>query len=250
MIVIKDNNACDKMRAAGALLSQLFGELGACIEPGISTLKLDSIIEKKLHKRGLISQSKGYMGYRHVSCISLNDEVVHGVPHENRIISNGDLVKVDVCAAYKGYCADMARCFTVGNVEGSVTELVSAAQRALNEGIGKAVAGGRLGDICQAIQRTVEGYGFGVVRDFAGHGIGACMHEDPEILNYGRAGDGPELKAGMAFALEPMITMGKYHVYVMDDGWTARTVDGSLAAHIEDTVIITDHGPEVVTRMA
>jgi len=250
MIVIKDNNACRKMKEAGTLLSQLFDELVVCIEPGMSTLELDSIIEKKLVNRQLVSQSKGYMGYRHASCISLNDEVVHGVPHEERIISTGDLVKVDVCASFKGYCADMARCFTVGRVQGGVTQLISAAQEALNKGIEKAVVGGRLGDICHAIQCTIEEYGFGIVRDFAGHGIGARMHEDPEILNYGRAGEGPVLKAGMAFAIEPMITMGKHHVYVMADGWTARTVDGSLAAHVEDTVIITDNGPDIVTRVS
>jgi methionyl aminopeptidase len=199
----------------------------------------------------LVSQTKGYKGYKHVCCISINDEVVHGVPDAKKILREGDLVKVDVCAALDGYCADMTRCFFVG-ASGSdeARRLVDTAYAALDKGIEKAVSGNRLSDISAAIQQEVERQGFGVVRIFAGHGIGKRMHEEPEILNYGIPGRGPLLQVGMAFALEPMITYGHHDVYITRDGWTAKTVDKSLAAHVEDTVIITEHGPRVITRAA
>ena len=181
-------------------------------------------------------RTKGYMGYRYASCISLNDEVVHGIPSSSRIVCAGDLVKIDVCAAYQGFFADMARTFLVEPINQKVQQFVNVAYMALDKGIDKAMAGNRLSDISSAIQQEVERHGYGVVRDFAGHGIGRAMHEDPEILNYGVPGKGPLLKKGMALALEPMITMKEYMVFVAHDGWTVKTVDGSLAAHVEDTV--------------
>lgn len=249
MITLKNMQAFDAMREAGKLLAQLFEELKTVIVPGMSSADIDAFIAAYLDKHELISQSKGYAGYRHVSCISLNDEVVHGVPVSSKVIKVGDLVKVDVCAAFKGYCADMARCFMVGSATPVVKRLVAAAYASLDAGIAQAVPGGRLSDISAAIQATVEEAGFGVVRDFAGHGIGKSMHEAPEILNYGRPGRGPLIREGMAFAIEPMITEGDYKVYVEHDGWTARTVDKSLAAHVEDTVLITQHGPQVITKL-
>lgn len=248
MITIKNKLALAKMERAGALLSDLFSYLPQVIKPGVTTHELDQWISKELKNRELVSQSKGYMGYRHVSCISVNDEVVHGVPRADKILKDGDLVKVDVCAAYKGYCADMARCYSVGSVNPHVNALVNAAKSALDKGIEKARAGNRLTDISAAIQEEVERHGFGVVRDFAGHGIGKHMHEDPEILNYGVSGKGPILRPGMTFALEPMITKGNYQVYVDKDGWTAKTVDKSLAAHVEDTIVITQGEPRILTR--
>jgi methionyl aminopeptidase len=250
MITIKDKVARQKMVVAGQLLAELFAQLEMAVRAGVSTLHLDSVIADILRQKKLISQSKGYRGYRHVSCISINDEVVHGVPHENKIINTGDLVKIDICAAYNGYCADMARCFFVDSKKPHAEMLVNVAWNALEKGIEKTVPGGRLGDISAAIQREVENAGFGVVRDFAGHGIGKRMHEDPEILNYGQEGKGPVLRPGMAFALEPMITHGHYAVEIMSDGWTAKTKDGSLAAHVEDTVLITENGPHIITRLA
>lgn len=248
MIHIKNKASLQKMEQAGQLLASIFDAMGAHIVAGSTTLDIDTWIASELVRLGLKSKSQGYMGYRHVSCISVNDEVVHGVPSEKKILYKGDLVKVDVCASWQDYCADMARPFFVGAADVRAQRLVSIAQSALERGIAQAVAGNRLSDISAAIQQEVEAHGFGVVRDFAGHGIGQAMHEDPEILNYGKPGRGPMLRPGMAFALEPMITMGKYDVYVTEDGWTVKTKDKSLAAHVEDTIVITDGEPQVITR--
>lgn len=248
MITIKNKIAFEKMTAAGQKLAQLFHELEQVVVAGRSTLDVEAYIDRYLYAQGMVSQSKGYRGYKHVSCISINDEVVHGIPTD-RIIIDKDLVKVDVCAAYKGYCADMARCFFIGAPEPRARMLVDVAYSALNDGIEKMYPGARLSDISAAIQKRVESAGFGVVRSFAGHGIGKRMHEEPEVLNYGQPGKGPLLRHGMSFALEPMITMGSYEVYVDRDGWTAKTADGSLAAHVEDTVLVTDNGPCIITRL-
>lgn len=249
MITIKNRVAFEKMTQAGQLLAQLFNELSVVIIAGKSTLDIEKIIAEYLNKHGLLSQSHGYRGYKHVSCISINDEVVHGIPSDATILTDGDLVKVDVCAAYKGYCADMARCFFVGKPHQEAVRLVRAAETALDYAIEKVQSGNRLSDISAAIQSHVESEGFGVVRDFAGHGIGKRMHEEPEIVNYGVPGKGPILRHGMSFAIEPMITLGDYEVYIADDGWTAKTKDKSLAAHVEDTVLVTDDGPRVITRL-
>jgi len=247
MITIKNKSAIEKMARAGSLLSEILSAVEEIIQPGVSTAAVDSWIEGQLLEKGLKSSVKGYMGYRHVSCISVNEEVVHGVPLSNRFLQQGDLVKVDVCASWNGFCADMARSFFVGQPSEQAKKLVTVAQTALQAGIAKAQVGNRLSDISAAIQEEVEKHGFGVVRDFAGHGIGMRMHEEPEILNYGSAGKGPVLREGMTFAIEPMITAGKYQVYVTDDGWTVKTVDHSLAAHVEDTIAITNAGPVVLT---
>ncbi len=188
------------------------------------------------------------MGYAHVSCISVNEVVVHGIPSKCIILKSGDLVKVDVCASWSGYCADMARSYFIGTPDKKALQLVEVAKRALDKGIAQAKPGNRIGDISAAIQKEVEKHGFGVVRDFAGHGIGKQMHEDPEILNVGKAGAGPVIQVGMAFAIEPMITLGDYRVFVEKDNWTVKTRDNSLAAHVEDTVVVTLNGPKVITR--
>ena len=248
MITLKNKASVMRMHHAGQELAEMCEILKSFIKPGISTLDIDNWIVAEFQKRDLVSKTKGYMGYRHSCCVSINDEVVHGVPCAQKIIRDGDLVKVDICASYKGYCADMARCFLVGNVDESTKTLIAVAQSALNKGIEQARAGNRLSDISSAIQKEVEKHGFGVVRDFAGHGIGKEMHEDPEILNYGKPGEGPILRAGMTFALEPMITVGSYKVCIGDDKWTVKTVDGSRAAHVEDTVLITNDEPKVLTR--
>lgn len=248
MIMIKNKASIRKMHQAGQLLAELYEELIPIIRPGICASEIDSWVEKKLKEKGLVSRMKGYMGYKHVTCISINDEVVHGIPQDNKVLHSGDLVKVDICASWQGYCADMARAFFVGDVDTKIKKLVSVAQQALDVGIEHAQAGKHLTDISAAIQQEVERHGFSVVRDFAGHGIGKQMHEDPEVLNFGKPGKGPVLRPGMALAIEPMITMGKYDVYITDDGWTVKTVDKSMAAHVEDTVVITETGPCVITR--
>lgn len=249
MIAIRGEKARSIIRSAGARLAELFVLLPQVIVPGVSTAAIHEWIEHELERRQLISQSKGYCGFRHACCISINHVLVHGIPSEKIIVANGDVVKIDICASWKGFCADMTRCYCVGVVEPVAHKLIDAATEALNAGIAKAVVGGRLSDISSAIQRTAECHGFGVVRDFCSHGIGRRMHEDPEICNYGAPGRGPVLKDGMVFALEPMITQGDYRIEVAADGWTAYTVDRGLTAHVEDTVIVTEAGPEVVTRL-
>jgi methionyl aminopeptidase len=248
MIKIKNKASLQRMETAGKLLVEIFDEIAPLIAPGHTALEIDHMIEQLIQKKGLVSRTKGYMGYKHASCISVNDEVVHGVPSDQKVLQDGDLVKIDVCASWRGYCADMARSFYVGAVPESVRRFVSNAQHALNKGIEQVRVGNTLGDISAAIQQEIEKEGFGIVRDFAGHGIGRQMHEEPEILNYGQAGEGVKLQEGMVFAIEPMITMGKHDVYVDHDGWTVKTADKSLAAHVEDTVVVTESGPKILTR--
>jgi methionyl aminopeptidase len=248
MIHIKNKQTIEIMAQAGQRVSAIFDMLHDIVVPGVSTGHIDSWVAERLQEKNLVSCTKGYMGYKHVSCIAVNDEVVHGVPRNSCILRDGDLVKIDICASWNGYCADMARSFFVGKPTENAQKLVAVAQQALDKGIDMARVGNRLSDISAAIQKEVELYGFGVVRDFAGHGIGKNMHEDPEIVNYGKPGCGPVLKEGMTFALEPMITFGKYNTYIAKDGWTVKTVDGSLAAHVEDTVAVTAEGPLVLTR--
>ena len=249
MIIIKDKAALAKMEQAGQLLALIFQDLPSRIEVGVSTLELDGWIEEQLRAKNMIGMSKGYHGYKHVSCISLNDEVVHGIPKKDRLLKAGDLVKVDVGASWSGYCADMTRCYYVDQVPQVVRDFVQTAQNSLDQAITCVQSGQHLSDLSAAVQAEVERHGYGVVRAFAGHGIGKQMHEDPEILNYGKPGKGPRLAVGMTLAIEPMITMGSYEVYVDKDGWTVKTKDGSLAAHVEDTVAVTEHGPRVFTRI-
>lgn len=250
MIVVKNKASLRKMEQAGKLLGEIFDEIAELIKPGVSTGMIDRKIEKRINQKGLVSKTKGYLGYRHASCISINDELVHGVPSDSRLFAEGDLVKVDICVSWKGYCADMARAFFVGEMPEKVKQFVANARRALRRGIAQAIPGNKLSDISAAIQHEIEKEGFGVVRDFAGHGIGKQMHEEPEVLNFGKPGEGPVLRAGMTFAIEPMITMGAHDVYVCEDGWTVKTMDHSLAMHIEDTVAVTEREPKILTKTA
>ena len=249
MIIIKNEQELQKIREAGHRLAHIVENVKSILVVGASTLEIDAWIESELKKSDLVSQSQGYHGYRHVSCISLNNEIVHGIPSAKKILQEGDLVTVDVCAGWQGYCADMARTFIIGEGSAQACKLIEVATNSLDKGIEKAVVGGRVTNISAAVQQEVEKYNFSVIRDFCGHGIGKKMHEEPEILNYGPPGRGAVLQAGMVFAIEPMIAAGGYDVKLLADGWTAVTFDGSLAAHVEDTVIITPKGPEVVTRL-
>jgi methionyl aminopeptidase len=250
-MMIKSKDAIFKMKTAGKLLAEIFEMVPSVIKPGVTTLMIDQWIAGQLKINNLVSQSKGYMGYQHVSCISVNQVVVHGVPSSQVILKQGDLVKVDVCAAWKGYCADMARAYLVDVQEPTVemSKFITTAQEALQAGIDQAVEGNRLFDISYAIQQVAEKQGYGIVRDFAGHGIGKNMHEEPDVPNFGKKGTGMILRAGMTFAIEPMITVGHYDVFVMKDEWTVQTTDQSLAMHVEDTILITENGPEVLTRL-
>ncbi len=249
MIVIKNKAAIGKMRTAGRLLAQIMQEVKAKIAPGVTTLEIDEFIEKRMQQVGLKPECKGYGGYAYATCISLSDVIVHGVPSEKVVLKSGDFVKIDVVASYKSYCADLARYYFVGDVVSEVKKIAATVQKALDKAISKAVVGNRLSDISACIQQTTEADGFNVVRVFAGHGIGKQMHEEPEIPNYGKPGEGPLLQEGMTLAIEPMITQGSPEVQIADDGWTARTRDGGLAAHVEDTVLVTKDGPQILTRL-
>ncbi|MBD3231534.1 type I methionyl aminopeptidase [Candidatus Dependentiae bacterium] len=249
MILIKNKIAIENMRVAGKALAQILHEIKKEINVGVSTLQIDFIIEQKMRKKGLIPVCKGYSGYKYATCISLNDVIVHGIPNKKVILKSGDFVKIDVVGSYNGYCADLTRYFFVENVKGVVKKMAQTVQRALDCAINAALPGNRVSDLSACIQKEVENRGFNVVRKFAGHGIGKSIHEGPEIPNYGNPGCGFVLKEGMTLAIEPMITQHGYDVKILEDGWTAKTADGGLSAHVEDTVLITENGPEVLTRI-
>ncbi len=235
------------MREAGKVCGQILRDLAEIIKPGISTLEIDRFVEKTVREHGMTAAEKGYCGYPASVCVSINDEVVHGIPSKKRHLREGDIVSCDLVVEYKGYMADAARTYPVGEVSPEAMHLIETAERAFFNGIAYAKPGYRLQDISHAIQETVEGEGFGVIRDFVGHGIGSEMHEDPQIPNVGKAGKGPRLQPGMTLAIEPMITQGTWEVDVLEDDWTAVTLDGGLAAHYENTVVITDGEPELLT---
>lgn len=247
-IVIKNKAAIQRMQVAGELLAQVISSIAPTIKEGISTLEIDALLEAEMKRLGLKPECKGYAGYKHASCISVNDVIVHGVPSKEVILKSGDFVKIDIVGSFKDYCADMARFFFIGDVSPLVKKIAETAQKALDAGIAQARAGNKLHDISAAIQQEVEKEGFGIVKHFAGHGIGKCLHEAPDVPNYGKPGTGPVLQEGMTLAIEPMITQGSSAVQIMQDGWTARTTDGGLAAHVEDTVLITKNGAQILTR--
>ena len=247
MIIIKSRQEIELMREAGKVTALILAELGNVIKPGISTLDIDRFVEKVVKEHHMTAAEKGYCGYPANVCVSVNEEVVHGIPSRKRLLREGDIVSVDLVVEHKGYMADAARTYAVGRVSEVASRLIETAEKAFFNGIGFAREGCRLSDISHAIQTTVESAGFGVIRDFVGHGIGSEMHEDPQIPNYGRPGRGPRLQRGMTLAIEPMITQGSYEIDVLADDWTAVTVDGGLAAHYENTVVITDGEPELLT---
>jgi methionyl aminopeptidase len=252
MIIIKNKRSIEYMRQAGHALARIFKEFESLdmLKAGLSTHAVDAWFEKQMRSNGLHPECKGYAGYKHATCISVNDVVVHGVPSEKLILSEGDKVSIDVVGSFKGYCADMARSYIVGNSSAGVAfELIKTAQAALDKGISKIAPGVLLAEVVYEIQTTVEAQGFGVVRRFAGHGIGRSLHEEPDVPNYVEGTDEIVLREGMTFAIEPMITEGNYDVKIMSDGWTAKTVDGKLAAHVEDTVVVTATGYEILTRL-
>ena len=235
------------MREAGKVCGYILRELSNIIQPGISTLEIDRFVEKTVREHGMRAAEKGYCGYPASVCVSINDEVVHGIPSKKRHLREGDIVSCDLVVEYEGYMADAARTYAVGNVSQAAKHLIETAEKAFWNGIAYAKEGYRLSDISHAVQETVEAEGFGVIRDFVGHGIGSEMHEDPQIPNVGKPGKGPRLQRGMTLAIEPMITEGSWEIDVLADDWTAVTLDGSLAAHYENTVVITDGEPELLT---
>jgi methionyl aminopeptidase len=240
----------DRMRAAGAILADVLDVLKAEIQPGISTGDLDEIAARMIRDAGAVSSFKGYGSnppFPGVICASVNDEVVHGIPSPRRRLADGDLVSIDIGCIVDGWHADCARTWTVGRVPREVSDLIDATRRGMEAGIAAAMPGNRLGDVGHAIESVAHERGYGIVRPFVGHGIGRAMHEEPQVPNYGRPGTGMLIEAGMCFAIEPMFNLGGDEVFVTDDGWTVRTADGALSAHYENTIAVTDAGPDLLT---
>ncbi len=248
-IMIKTRGEIEKMRRSGKAVWQVLEEVRSKVVPGATTMDLETAAEKMIADMGAKSAFKGYNGFPCVLCTSVNSEVVHGIPSARRVLREGDIVSVDCGVILDGFYGDSAVTIPVGSkVQPGVRKLLDVTQASLEQAIQEAQVGSSLGDIGAAVQEMVEAAGFSVVRDFVGHGIGVKMHEDPQIPNYGRRGQGVKLKAGMVLTIEPMVNAGAAEVKVLQDGWTAVTVDGSLSAHFEHTVAVTEEGPLVLTR--
>jgi methionyl aminopeptidase len=252
-ILIKTRREIDCMREAGRHVAEILLELRERVAPGVTTAELNTYAEKAIAERGVESSFKGYdpyglPKYPAVLCVSVNDEIVHGIPGQ-RVLEDGDIVSLDFGVAVSGYHGDSALTVAVGEIDDEDARLLQVAGSSLNDAMELLKPSQRLSDIGHRVQQHVEQAGFSVVRDFAGHGIGKALHEEPWIPNYGRAGKGPRLREGMVFAIEPMVNAGKPDVRMLDDEWTAATKDGSRSAHFEHTILITEHGPETLTRV-
>jgi len=250
VILLKSPRELEHMRAAGRILAEVKALLQRLVGPGVSTKEIDAEVEALILSRSATPAFKGYRGYPATVCASINEEVVHGIPSPKRKLKEGDIIGLDLGCIVEGYYGDCAVTLPVGAVPPRVQELIDVTRESLDKAIVQCRVGNRIGDISHTVQMHCEGHGFGVVRAFVGHGIGRALHEEPQVPNFGDAGRGPALKAGMVLAIEPMVTMGSYEVQVLEDGWTAVTTDGSMAAHFEDTIAITEDGPEVLTRAA
>ena len=254
MVTIKSKKEIAYMKEVCKIVGKVYKKIEEEIRPGMSTWEIDQIAEKEMIRLGAIPAEKGYKigipgvpDYPAATCISVNDEVIHGIPSKNKIIKEGDIVSVDTVALKNGFNGDAARTFMIGNVSEEAKRLVEVTKQAFFEGIKYAKKGNRIGDVCHAIGEYVHSQGYSVVREFQGHGIGKEMHEDPGIPNYGKAGRGIRLEPGMTLAIEPMVIQGKPDIMELDDGWTIITEDGSLAAHYENTILITEKEPEILT---
>ncbi len=247
MITIKSEREIQAMAEAGRLVASIMEELRDIIEPGISTMDINDFIEKRTRQAGAIPEEIGFEGYPYASCTSTNDEICHAFPDKKTILKAGDICSVDTVLSLDGFFTDTCHTFKIGEVDSEVQHLLDVTKKSLYLGIEQAVAGNRIGDIGHAIQSYAEAEGFGVVRDFVGHGIQPTMHEDPQIPHYGRPGRGQRLREGMTICIEPMITMGGYQAKVDSNGWTARTVDGSWCAQYEHTLVVTADKPKILT---
>jgi methionyl aminopeptidase len=247
VIELKSAREIGLMRRAGHILSEVMQRLRTTVKAGMTTLEIDADVEEFIRSKGARPAFKGYRGFPATVCISINEEVVHGIPSAHRHVKEGDIVGLDLGCIVEGYYADCAFTLAVGEVPARVQELLDVTRQSLELGIVECRPGRRLSDVSHAIQTHVERHGFSVVRAFVGHGIGRALHEEPQVPNFGDPGRGPQLRPGMVLALEPMVTMGSWEVRILDDGWTAVTKDGSLAAHFEHTIAVTESGPEVLT---
>ena len=247
MIICRSAAELEKMRTAGRLVGEVLTELASHVAPGVTTADLDALAEKRIAAAGATPAFKGYHGYPATICASVNEEVIHGIPSGRRILNEGDIVSIDVGAVLDGYFGDSAITLPVGQVSEDAARLLLATEESLYKAIEVVKPGARVSDIGHAVQKHVEAFGFSVVREFVGHGIGQKMHEEPQVPNYGEPGRGPRLAEGMVLAIEPMVNAGKPAVKVLADGWTAVTRDGTLSAHFEHTVAVTADGPWILT---
>ena len=248
MVILKSHDEIEKMRKSGRIVAEVMEQLAEMVKPGITTKELDDVAESYIIKKGAKPAFKGYHGYQHTLCFAVNEEVVHGIPCK-RVLAEGDIVGID-CGVYcDGFYGDHARTFPVGKISDKAKELLAITSRALEQGIAAAIVDNRLYDISAAIQHCAEEAGFSVVRDYVGHGIGKSLHEEPQVPNFGEKGTGMKLRAGLVLALEPMINEGTYEVEVLSDGWTVVTKDRKLSAHMEHTIVITDKGPEILSKL-
>jgi len=247
VIVCRSTAELQRMREAGRLVGEVLTELAALVAPGVTTADLDDVAEKRIRRAGATPAFKGYHGYPATICASVNEEVIHGIPSGRRVLSEGDVISIDVGASLDGYYGDSAITLPVGQVSEEAATLLRVTEESLYKAIERVKVGGRVSDLGHAVQQHVEAYGFSVVREFVGHGIGQRMHEEPQVPNYGEAGRGPRLTEGMVLAIEPMVNVGTPAVKVLADGWTAVTRDSSLSAHFEHTVAVTADGPWILT---
>ena len=247
MIPLKSHQDLIILKRSGAILAAVMQKLQASLRPGMTTLDIDLLSEELIRKAKALAAFKGYKGFPGTACISVNEEIVHGIPG-SRVILEGDIVSIDLGVNYEGFFSDMAVTLPVGKVDNARLKLIAVTKQSLDIGIKQAQVGNYLTDISHSIQSFVEGKGFSVVRQFVGHGIGIALHEEPEIPNFGRPGLGPRLKSGMVLAIEPMINLGSWECEIMKNGWTAVTADGACSAHFEHTVAVTDKGPVILTK--
>ena len=248
-ITIKSAREIELMRDSNKRIAEVHKAMEELIKPGITTWELDEFAEKMIRNMGCEPNFKNYNGFPATACISINNEVIHGIPSKQRKLKAGDIVSIDLGAKFEGYHGDNAATFACGDISDEAKRLMDTTKESLYEGIAAAVSGGRIGDIGNAVQRYVEARGYSVVRQFVGHGVGTHLHEAPEVPNFGTAGRGIRLLPGMTLAIEPMVNAGLPDVKVMPDGWTVKTKDGSLSAHFEHTVVITSDGPKIMTLL-
>lgn len=248
MVILKQPDEIDKARASNRIVAEVLNVLREKVKPGVTTRELDKIAEGVAEKRRAKPAFKGYRGYPFSLCTSVNDEVVHGMP-SNRILVEGDIIGLDFGIYHQGLYGDAAITLPVGKIGEQAANLMKVTEQSLYSAINQVCVGNRLGDISAAVQETVEAAGYSIVRDFVGHGVGKSLHEEPQIPNFGKKGRGIELKKGMILAIEPMVNAGQYKVKILSDGWTVITADGSLSAHFEHSVAITDNGPEILSKL-
>ena len=248
MIIKKNDEEIKDIRKACQIAAKALYSAGKVVKPGMTTKELDSFIDAEIIKNGAKAAFKGYRGYRHASCLSVNNEVVHGIPSD-RELSDGDIIGIDVGAIYNGFYGDTAKTFPVGKVSKSAKKLLQATEECLEKGIAAVKNGKRIGDLSHVIEEHATSRGYSVVKDLFGHGVGKQLHEDPLIPNFGKPGTGPRIESGMTFAIEPMLNIGKSDIETLDDGWTVVTADGSLSAHFEHTILVKNDSVEILTKI-